>query len=108
MKSSSDSPCPGRLTRRTATVTISAPDASMASRMFSNDGYLPVPTMSRDLNSLPPSQSDVSYMAWLLLSRLIAGRAPDGRRASAPAHGPDDLHPVTVAQHRVRSTRASA
>src|SRR6266487_4407694 len=35
----------------------------MASRMFSKDGYLPVPTMSRDLNSLPPSQSDVSYMA---------------------------------------------
>ena len=34
----------------------------MASRMFSNDGYLPVPTMSRDLNSLPPSHSDVSYM----------------------------------------------
>src|SRR5713226_10219395 len=66
MKSSSDSPCPGRFTRLTATVTIWAPEASMASRMFSKDGYLPVPTMSRDLNSLPPSQSDVSDMARLL------------------------------------------
>ena len=40
----------------------------MASRMFSNDGYFPVPTMRRDLNSLPPSHSDVSYMATSLYS----------------------------------------
>src|SRR5690242_12241643 len=31
--------------------------------MFSNDGYFPVPTMRRDLNSFPPSHSDVSYIA---------------------------------------------
>src|SRR6185503_7205384 len=79
----SDSPCPGRLTRRTATVTISAPEASMASRMFSNDGYLPVPTMRRDLNSLPPSHSDVSYM-------------------SAASHGTHDLHPIAFLEHGVR------
>ena len=35
----------------------------MASLMFSNDGYFPVPTMRRDLNSFPPSHSDVSYMS---------------------------------------------
>src|SRR6266536_6676492 len=63
MESRSDSPCPGRLTRRTATVTISAPEASMASRMFSKDAYFPVPTIRRDLNSLPPSHSDVSYIS---------------------------------------------
>src|SRR4030095_11767826 len=89
MKSSSDSPCPGRLTRRTATVTISAPEASMASRMFSNEGYFPVPTMRRDLNSLPPSHSDVSYM-------------------SAPSHGTDDLHAVALREHGVGVARLEA
>src|SRR3954464_8177475 len=42
-----------RSTRRTATVTMSAPEASCASRMTCRLGYLPVPTMSRDLNSRP-------------------------------------------------------
>src|SRR3954454_3432436 len=41
------------LTRRTATVTMSAPDASWACRMTANDEYFPVPTISRDLNSRP-------------------------------------------------------
>src|SRR5262245_440685 len=36
-------------TRRTATVTISAPDASCARCMMECDEYLPVPTISRDL-----------------------------------------------------------
>ena len=39
-------------TRRTATVTISAPDASCACAMTGVDGYLPVPTISRDVNVL--------------------------------------------------------
>src|SRR5438552_1139137 len=42
-------------TRRTATVTISAPDASTARRVSSNDRYLPVPTMSRERYSRPAS-----------------------------------------------------
>src|SRR5512132_1401615 len=41
---------------------ISVPDASCASRMTSIDAYLPVPTMSRDVNSLPPRTRFVSYM----------------------------------------------
>src|SRR5262245_61489271 len=57
--------------------------------MFSNDEYLPVPTMRRDLNSLPPSQSDVSYMAPSLAS----------------AHRADDLDLVAVAQNGLRVGR---
>src|SRR2546421_6826836 len=56
-----DSPL-GRLTRRTATVMISVPEASWASRITSIEAYLPVPTISRDVNSLPPSTRFVSYM----------------------------------------------
>src|SRR5215813_4497505 len=82
MKSRIDSPLPGRLTRRTATVTISAPDSSCAWRMMSLLGYLPVPTMSRDVKSLPPSTRFVSYML------------------PAP-HWPNDFHAVSLAQrHR--------
>src|SRR3954468_15782451 len=45
------------LTRRTATVTMSAPDASWACCMTANDEYFPVPTISRDLNSRPAMTS---------------------------------------------------
>src|SRR5581483_1392276 len=41
------------LTRRTATVTISAPEASCARTITAGDGYLPVPTISRDVKVLP-------------------------------------------------------
>jgi hypothetical protein len=36
------------LVRRIATVTISAPEASMARRVSSKSRYLPVPTSRRD------------------------------------------------------------
>jgi hypothetical protein len=36
-------------------VTISAPEAAMASRVSSNDAYFPVPTIKRDLNILSPT-----------------------------------------------------
>jgi hypothetical protein len=38
------------LTRRTATVTISAPEASCARTITAGDEYLPVPTMRREEN----------------------------------------------------------
>src|SRR3954464_251929 len=50
------------LTRRTATVTMSAPDASWACCMTANDEYFPVPTISRDLNSRPAITSG-SFMS---------------------------------------------
>ena len=42
-----------RFTRRTATVTISAPEAMWASAMIVCEGYLPVPTTRRDPNVRP-------------------------------------------------------
>src|SRR2546425_4238783 len=41
---------------------ISVPEASWASRMTSIEEYLPVPTISRDVNSLPPRTRLVSHM----------------------------------------------
>src|ERR1051325_11610893 len=41
------------LTRRTATVIISAPAASCARTITAGDEYLPVPTINRDVNVLP-------------------------------------------------------
>src|SRR5436190_11480092 len=75
-----DSPL-GRLTRRTATVMISVPDASWASRMTSIVEYLPVPTISRDVNSLPPRTRFVSYIPL------------------PSTHRPNDLHLVAFRQH---------
>src|SRR5437762_2949805 len=101
MKSRIDSPLPGRLTRRTATVTISAPDSSCAWRMISLLPYLPVPTMSRDVKSLPPSTRFVSC-----ISTPPAHVA--ARLAARPAtHGSDDLNAVALAQRhrRVRGLR---
>src|SRR2546428_6747151 len=43
-----------RFTRRTATVTMSAPDASSARTIVSVSRYFPVPTMRRDWNVRPP------------------------------------------------------
>ena len=40
-------------TRRTATVIISAPDASCAFTITDGDEYLPVPTIRRDVKVLP-------------------------------------------------------
>src|SRR5437667_219338 len=45
---------------RTATVTISAPDASMARTIVSLSRYLPVPTMRREWKVRPPMVNGVS------------------------------------------------
>ena len=49
-------------TRRTATVTMSAPEASWAWAMTMFDGYLPVPTMRRDRNVRPAMTNGESIM----------------------------------------------
>jgi hypothetical protein len=51
-------------TRRTATVTISEPEASYAWDMTAYEEYLPVPTMSRDVNVLPAITKGVSVTAF--------------------------------------------
>src|SRR6202158_6047614 len=49
-------------TRRTATVTISAPLSSTAARVSAKSLYFPVPTIKRDLNDLPPRSNEVSLV----------------------------------------------
>ena len=50
-------PVASRSTRRRATVTISVPEASRASRITSNEPNLPVPTISREPNARPAMTS---------------------------------------------------
>src|SRR5262245_57700519 len=76
------------LTRRTATVTISAPDASSAAAFCSKSLYLPVPTISREvkvrpatvqvsLNSTPANEVDDLIGVAVLDEHLAKGRARD-------------------------------
>src|SRR6267143_3422298 len=51
------SPSACRSSRRTATVTICAPDAAMAFCMVGKSLYLPVPTTSREVNRCSPSEN---------------------------------------------------
>src|SRR5260370_42693157 len=61
-------------TRRTATVTISAPLSSTAARVSAKSLYFPVPTIRRDLNDLPPSSRGVSF---IILSSIFFLSAAD-------------------------------
>src|SRR5207237_10054695 len=75
------------LTRRTATVTTSAPDASMAFWVSTKSLYLPVPTQSRERNSMPAIVNRSSFMPCVL----------------STADESDDFHAVPVAQRRARA-----
>jgi hypothetical protein len=60
------------LTRRTATVTISAPEASTAAAFCSKLLYLPVPTISRDAKLCPATDqpSSPATLPITFISRL--------------------------------------
>ena len=62
-----------RFTRRTATVTISAPDAAIARVIVSLSGYFPVPTMRRDWNARPPTVKGVS---WSVATAVVITHLP--------------------------------
>ena len=64
-------------TRRTATVTMSAPEASCACAITACDEYLPVPTISRDRNVRPAMVKGVSVMSPVSHGRAIALSAAD-------------------------------
>ena len=53
--------CAMMFTRRTATVTMSAPDASCAACMIACDGYLPVPTIRREEKVRPAITRNQSF-----------------------------------------------
>src|SRR5262245_15370414 len=73
--------------RRMATVTISAPEASIACRVSAKSLYLPVPTSRRERYGLPATMSFSSAI-------------------SASTHGDDDLELIAIEQHR-RAVRAA-
>src|SRR5947209_2983919 len=76
-------------TRLTATVTISAPDASCAFTITGGELYLPVPTMSREEKVLSAMVS-----LSMVLSALLS--------AADEVH---DLHPIAVADERLAERR---
>src|SRR5207247_105206 len=88
-----------RSTRRTATVTMSAPEASWASRMTWRVGYLPVPTMRRDRNSRPARINESLMIS--IVPPLPRTPSQAGRGGSAAADEGDDLERVAVVEsHR--------
>ena len=71
-------------TRRTATVIISAPEASCALTMTVGDEYLPVPTMSREENVLSAivKRSTVQSSAFAEFNGGRAERGPSEQQSS--------------------------
>ena len=90
-----------QLHARTATVTITAPEASCAATITSGEGYLPVPTMRREGNVRPAIVRGVSigcFDSWCAASRP-APVTRAGLEAGAPcsltaADEVDDFHLV--------------
>src|SRR5689334_24900788 len=66
-----------RSTRRTATVTISAPDASIARTISSFERYLPVPTIRRDRNARPAISSGASSAGSTADTVPVTSTSPD-------------------------------
>src|SRR5581483_10578999 len=83
------------LTRRTATVTISAPLASTAARVSAKSRYLPVPTISREVKTRPASSKE-SCCIIESRARRSAARTPTG--ASPASNEIHDFDPVTGLQ----------
>src|SRR6202041_3656232 len=75
-----------RLTRRTATVTISAPEAEWARRISSKLRYFPVPTIKRELKARPA----ITSWSAITILRISLYSARTTQRAIAP--GPHCLH----------------
>src|SRR3954463_7919762 len=108
-------------TRRTATVTISAPDASTAAAFSWRLLYLPVPTIRREVKLRPATVQLSACTDWGAFTNLCPceGRAPapakesgvlpsqEHRPYSTPSDEMDDLEGVAVgyahlAQRRTR------
>src|SRR5690242_10351760 len=83
-----------RSTRRTATVTTSAPDASMARIISSLERYLPVPTSRREWNTRPPM---VSGMSFTTSTAVVIG--------SPSAHEMHQLDRVTLGDAHIAQRR---
>src|SRR5688572_16286896 len=84
-------------TRLTATVTISAPDAVCACAITAFEGYLPVPTMSRERNVRPAMTKEVSAVK----SQIPNPKAREARLL-ASADEVHDLHGIAFAHDDIR------
>src|SRR6266404_3620382 len=84
-------------TRLTATVIISAPDASCALSITAGELYLPVPTIRRDENVL----SAIVKMS--IMAGLVGRLGPDPRLSSADEI--DDFDAIAVLHERVGIAR---
>src|SRR5580692_968811 len=89
-----------RLTRRTATVTMSAPEAAWARRISSKLRYFPVPTIKRELKARPAitSWSAITILRISLYSARTAQRAipagPQCPRAAPRGHTRNPRQPL--------------
>src|SRR4051812_7006389 len=84
-------------TRRIATVTISAPAASVAARVCSRSRYLPLPTSRRERYSLPAMTRAGSPAGALVVMAFMS--YPFRRKvSSAAADGAYHVDPVAGAQ----------
>src|SRR5688500_867305 len=91
-------------TRRTATVTMSAPDAVCACAITACDGYLPVPTMSRDRKVRQAMMKCVLVMGDLrfAICDLRSTVTIYGLRSPlSGAYEVDNLDAIAVVHHRV-------
>src|SRR6187401_3144415 len=75
-----------RSTRRTATVTMSAPEASWAARMISCVGYFPVPTIRREANRRPRMEKG-GVVAVSVIAPSILSANPRSRSLRLPGDG---------------------
>src|SRR5689334_10641307 len=95
-------------TRRTATVTMSAPEASCACAMIGCDEYLPVPTIRREANVRPAMTKGVSVTGVLPASAYHSVDPRPSRDPIPPPRCGRKLPGVSAARVRARPCRAGA
>ena len=86
-------------TRRTATVIISAPEASCALTITAGDEYLPVPTISRDVKVL--SAMVKLSMTFYRTPKDLRYYMTVSQESHPTAHEIDDLHLIAVPDNRL-------
>src|SRR3990172_6173321 len=88
-----------RPTRRSATVTICAPDARTAPTMVSASSNLPVPIRSREENRCPPTiHSSFTLPCRSIPSPPVSRFMPPPSRRSPAADEPEQFYAISLPQ----------